>query len=146
MHLTRQAVEITVSAKKKPNSPAIKAPKKLVAAKVIPIKMLENSTVPSTPASNAPTAEQMQPPKALFLKRDTAISEMASKPNATPKTTHKNVGATVTVAVITKKPVTIPTIMLENMAKPTQLFLQLQPKNNILFTPIIYIFAHLKTS
>ena len=60
MHLTRQAVEITTSEKKNPNKPAINAPKKLVAGKEIPRRIVENNTVPKTPASKEVIVLQVQ--------------------------------------------------------------------------------------
>lgn len=102
----------------------------LVATKVIARSTTENKIVLSALANAVPNAVSTQ--SAFFLDNANESNVTAINPTATPNVIHKNTGGTVITAVILRKAVIIPTIMLITNATPRHSNLLL----HILFTPI----------
>ena len=137
MHLTRQAVSVSIRKNDRRSRPVITAPRILVAT---------NSTARSTIAKNtvaitAPRSTVM----ILFTQQGDLFSQqlvdaaamrtMARYTTAMPKTVHKNAGVTVMAAVILRKAAMIPTIMLTMRATVVQLPLQVQLLSDIISPP-----------
>ena len=121
--------------KKARSRPEIIAPVKLVAANVIPNRIIAIRMVPRMPASKTGSIEQVQLRAFLPLVK----RSIARYTTAIPKTTHKNAGVIVIAAVIVRNAVIIPIIRLDTIAIPVQLLLQLQPKFDILSPPTVSI-------
>jgi len=106
-------------------APAIIAPKILVAANVIAKSTTANKIVPKMPDNKIGRIEQIQPHTLLLLSFETARIT-ARYAIDIPNKTHKNTGVMVIVAVIVRKAVIIPIIILATIARPVQLHLQQQ--------------------
>lgn len=107
----------------------------LVATNVIPRRITDVSTVPSIPASRTGRIEHIHSRNPDLPKRAVAISVTARYPMATPKSTHKNAGVTVIVAVIRKNAAITPIIAAAITENVMQLGLQLQL--------LLFIYFHL---
>ena len=128
MHLTRQAVSVSVRKKESRRRPVIIAPRTLVAG---------NSTARRTIAKNivaiiAPRSTV----RIVFIQQVDLFSQQLTEAmvirrtprytTAMPNTTHKNAGVTVMAAVILRKAAMIPTTMLIISATVVQVPLQVQ--------------------
>ena len=136
-HFIRQAVEVTVNEKNRRSAPVMIAPITLVAANSIPKRTVENRTVPRIPLKRDVNTCPEHP--LILWVSDAEIRIVARYATAMPKTTHKNAGVTVMTAVILRKAVIMPIIMLETIAVAIQLYLFSQPNNDIHFLPPLYI-------
>ena len=104
----------------------------LVAAKVMPSRITDVSTVPKAAIKNT-----VKLPQHLSrAPQDTRVAKsvMPKKPTAMPNKVHKNAGVTVISAEKLKKAVRTPTIALAINAFAKQLNLQLQFCSVIFFT------------
>ena len=142
-HLIRHAVDIIKREKKKRRAPVINAPIILVAAKVIPKRIIAPRIVPKIPASNNERGVRRQ--RQVFLQPNLLLAKSTTPryTTAIPSSTHKNAGVTVIVAVIVSNVVIIPIITLAPMASNEQLIpqqlLQLHFVFDIFFTSRIII-------
>ena len=112
------------SEKKNSSSPVIIAPSTLVAANVMPSRIMDVTIVPKIPVRNALSLEQQ-----LLLSEEAPVevrSVIPKYPTAIPNKTHKNAGVIVTSAVKRKIAARIPITILAITAIPVQLVWQLQ--------------------
>lgn len=125
-HLIRQAVDVSIKDKNAKRPPVIIAPIILVATKSMASSTTDNKIAPKIPVTSADKTAHIQ----LFLALgrwaiDVEIRTIARYTTAIPSTTHKNASPTVITAVMRKKAVIIPIIMLTTIAKNGQVILQL---------------------
>lgn len=125
-HLIRQAVAVSIKDKNAKRPPVIIAPIILVATKSMASSTTDNKIAPKIPVTSADKTAHIQ----LFLALgrwaiDVEIRTIARYTTAIPSTTHKNALPTVITAVMRKKAVIIPIIMLTTIAKNGQVILQL---------------------
>ena len=137
MHLTRHAVSVSTRKNESRSRPVIIAPTMLVAT---------NSTASSTIAKRIVAIIAPRSTERIFFMQQgdlfsqqladaTVMSNTARYTTAMPKTTHKNAGVTVIVAVILRKAAMIPTAMLTMRAIVVQLLLQAQSLFDIISPP-----------
>lgn len=140
IHLTRQAVSETTSERNVSSNPEIIAPITLVAANVIPKRTIDTSIAPSIAIKST---ERILHTHSLALPRIfvLVIRVIARYTTAIPRTTHKNAGVTVIVAVKVKNAVIIPMMIAATMLMPRQLHLhpQLQFEQVMFFTSNVII-------
>lgn len=106
----------------------------LVAAKVTPRRITAVRIVPKTPTSNISKIPQ----QVLSAEnKEDVKSSMPRTPTAIPKSTHKNAGVTVIIAVKRKRAAITPTIMLAATAMPVQVVWQ-QQLFEFIFSPPLY--------
>jgi len=129
LHFIKQAVVVSVRDRKNSNTPAMMAPKILVAAKPTPSRMTAESAVPKMPVRTAVAVLQMQ---ALLDSVPDEANSTARYTTAMPRATHKNAGVIVMVAVKVRAAAIMPIMKLAMAASVTQLHVQLQE-----FLPII---------
>ena len=134
-HFVMQAVDVTMSVKKPNKAPVIKAPKKLVAANVIPKSITDVKIVPKSPVKRAGTDERAQP-RTFELR--TSTGESIRYTTAMPKSTHKNAGVTAIVAINAKAVVMTPITILATIATNGQSL------NVFIFSPPISAYAKIK--
>lgn len=120
---------VTVSDRKNNKTPAMIAPKMLVAAKPTPKRMTAESAVPKIPVNTAVTVLQVQ---ALLGRVPDEAKSTARYTMAMPSATHKNAGVMVMVAVKVNAAAMMPMMKLAMAASVTQPHVQEQE-----FLPII---------
>lgn len=136
MHFARHATDVTISVKNPKRKPNIIAPRVLVAAKVMPKSSTDVKIVPRLPQSIPVSEEHIQFPWELRAARAVVIGVSPKYTTAIPKSTQRNAGVTVTIAVKRRIAAIMPTVMLDIRASTEQSVLQLQFFINI--TSCIY--------
>ncbi len=129
---------VIVNTKNPIRAPESIAPRKLVAAKVIPRSTNAKIKVPTIPEVTNPSARHAQ--DAFVLLPETR-SNTARYTTLIPKATHKNAGVRVITALIVKIAAKTPQIMLIAMLRPIQVVLQPQFEPVIFFTSPSYLNA-----
>jgi hypothetical protein len=131
LHFIRQVAVVIIREKKNNKAPEIIAPIILVAAKVMPSKMMEVKTVPRMPVKKVLRKSQQCP-----LPITEVNNVIPRNPMAIPSNTHKNAGVTVITAVYLKTAVMMPIIMLIKTEIPVQLIVQSQSFLFIISPPL----------
>ena len=125
---------VITSEKKKRRAPVIIAPMALVAAKVTPSSITAVRIVPKIPTSNISKIPQ----QVLSAEnKEDVKSSMPRKTTAIPKSTHRNAGVTVIIAVKRNSAAITPIIMLAATAMPVQVVWQ-QQLFEFIFSPPLY--------
>ena len=122
---------VIIKVKKAKSKPVMIAPTILVAANVIARRTIEVSTVPKMPVRISVRFEHTQILFPQFEKSSAFKRVIARYKIAMPSKTHKKAGVTVITAVIVKRVVTIPTIILAKIAKIPQPLLQLKLQDKL---------------
>ena len=136
IHLTRQAVSVSIRKNDRRSRPVITAPRMLVATNSTARSTIANSTVAIIAPRSTVIIFFIQ--QGLFSQQliDAAVMRtIARYTTAMPKTVHKNAGVTVMAAVILRKAAMMPTTMLTMRAIVVQLPLQVQLLSDIISPP-----------
>ena len=105
------------------NKPVITAPITLVAAKVIASNITEVNIAPNIPVTRLKETLSKQRLTSSQSEKAAIHTSVAKATTAIPKATHKNAVPTVITAAKFNTAVIAPTIILNIIAIPTQLFL-----------------------
>lgn len=133
---TRHTLETISKVKNARSNPAKIAPRMLVAAKVIPRRMIDIRIVPKIPKSNVFTEEQKHPsPLEEYVPPEVAMS-IARYTTAIPRSTHKNAGVMVIVAIKVSIPAITPMMIAATIAMLVHCALQRQESSDMLSPPI----------
>ncbi len=132
LHLIRQVAVVIIREKKNKRAPVIIAPIMLVAAKVIPSKMMDVKTVPKIPVKKVLRKSQH-----WLLSPNAEVKRVIpKKPIEIPSNTHKKAGVTVITAVKVNIAVITPIMILTITDVPVQLMLQSQSFLFIISPPL----------
>lgn len=125
-HFIRQAVVVSVRAKKRKSSPTSIAPITLAMAMSTSKRISEKSIVPKMPDSNTESTGQRQFVLSSAPQRRADKSVTARKPTAIPNNTQSRGVPTVSVPISVRNTATTPIIMLTITARLVQLNLHWQ--------------------
>lgn len=138
----RHTLETMSKVKNARSNPAKIAPRMLVAANVMPRRIIDTRIVPKIPKSNVFKEEQKQPSPLEEYEPPEVARSIARYTTAIPRRTHRNAGVMVIVAIKVSIPAITPIIIAATIAMLVHCALQRQESSDILSPPVSVYSKH----